>query len=159
MDQWVWVHLQLIWPFRGHLEELAAAVADRLVFMITEITPVKAYHETENLPHSGCFIGIFLCTDWMSEFSVTEAFYAQLYMELESCPEWDILIVLGDFNATTGTDRDDYVLVLAALDRETEARYSLTSKSRRLRMVGSWLLKPDLHHWTWYSSSGGSIKK
>ena len=108
MDQWVWVHLQLIWPFRGHLEELAAAVADRLVFMITEITPVKAYHETENLPHSGCFIGIFLCTDWMSEFSVTEAFYAQLKMVVDLCPKGYNLIVLGDFNANTGTDRDGF---------------------------------------------------
>ena len=44
----------------------------------------------------------------VSEFSVKKAFYAQLQMVVDSCPKGDTLIVLGDFNATTGTDRDGY---------------------------------------------------
>ena len=44
----------------------------------------------------------------VTEFSVKEAFYAQLQTVVDSCPKGDILIVLGNFNATTDTDRDGY---------------------------------------------------
>ena len=44
----------------------------------------------------------------ISEFSVTEAFSIKLQMVVNSSPKGDKLIVLGDFNATTGTDRDGY---------------------------------------------------
>ena len=56
----------------------------------------------------------------VSEFSVKEAFYAQLHMASDSCSEWDILIVLGDFNATTGTEKMamSHVLGLTALDQK-----------------------------------------
>ena len=42
----------------------------------------------------------------VSEFSVKEAFYSLLQMVEDSCPKGDTLIVLGVFNATTGTDTD-----------------------------------------------------
>ena len=58
-------------------------------------------------------------------FFVKEAFYAQLLMMVDSCPKGHTLIVLGDFNATGGTDRDGYsmshVLILTALDQEKKA--------------------------------------
>ena len=45
----------------------------------------------------------------VSEFDGKKAFYAQLQMVVDSCPQGATLIVLiGDFNATTGTDRDGY---------------------------------------------------
>ena len=62
-----------------------------------------AYHETENPPYTGCdFSGLCVCSDrgkWKKR-------YAQLQMVVVSCPKGDTLIVLGDLNATTGTDRD-----------------------------------------------------
>ena len=36
------------------------------------------------------------------------AFYATLESVVDQCPRRDTLLVLGDFNASTGTDRDDY---------------------------------------------------
>ena len=44
----------------------------------------------------------------ISEFSVKEAFYALLQTTKDSCRKGDTLIIRGDFNATTGTDRDGY---------------------------------------------------
>ena len=37
-----------------------------------------------------------------------EAFWTQLQMVVDSCHNGNIFIVLGDFPATTGTDRDGY---------------------------------------------------
>ena len=49
-----------------------------------------------------------------------EAFYDQLQSTLDQCPVRDTVLVMGHFNASTGTGRDGYeevmVLVLAARD-------------------------------------------
>ena len=89
---------------------MAAAVADRLVPMITEATPVNERIIKLRISHT---LGVIsqdsvYAPNGVSEFSVKEAFYAQVQTVADSCPEKDTLIVLGGFNATTGTDRDDY---------------------------------------------------
>ena len=65
---------------------------------------------------------LFLCFDW-SESSEKKAFYAQLQIVVDLCPEGDNLIVLGDLNATSGTGRDGYtpVLGLTAPDQKMKA--------------------------------------
>ena len=37
-----------------------------------------------------------------------EAFYATLKSVVDQCPRGDTLLILGDFNASIGTDRDGY---------------------------------------------------
>ena len=37
-----------------------------------------------------------------------DTFYATLETVVDQCPRRDTFLVLGDFNALTGTDRDDY---------------------------------------------------
>ena len=37
-----------------------------------------------------------------------DAFYATLESVVDQCPRQDTLLVLGDFSASTGTDRDGY---------------------------------------------------
>ena len=37
-----------------------------------------------------------------------DAFYATLESVVDHCPRRDTLLVLGDFNALAGTDRDGY---------------------------------------------------
>ena len=37
-----------------------------------------------------------------------DAFFVTLESVVDQCPRRDTLRVLGDFNASTGTDRDDY---------------------------------------------------
>ena len=104
-------------------------------------TDVRAYHGIENLPYSGCyFSGPCVCSDW-GEFSVKEAFYVQLQMVMVSCSKWDILIVLGDFNATTCTGRDGYqssVVVHGSGSRDGSSSVLLDfAKSRRLSIAVS----------------------
>ena len=64
---------------------------------------------------------------------------------MDSCPKWDILIFLCDFNATTVTDRDGYESCVGP-------------DGSGSRDVSSSMLF-DLHRWTWYSNSGGGRKE
>ena len=68
-----------------------------------------------------------------------EAFYAQLQMVMESCPKGDNLIVLRDFNATTGTDRDGYQSCVGPYDSgstdETSSVLIEFPKSRHLESL------------------------
>ena len=43
-----------------------------------------------------------------SDLSVKDAFYAALESGDDQCLRRDTLLVMGDFNASTGTDRDGY---------------------------------------------------
>ena len=84
-------------------------------------------------------------------------------MVVDSCPKGDTLIVLGDFNATTGTDRDDYQSCFGphgsgSRDESSPMRIDF-AKSRRLKIAGSWFQRPDVHRWTWYSNSGDARKE
>ena len=98
-------------------------VFDRLVPMVTEITPVNERIMGLRISSTYCGTYFFVYPPTrVSESSVNEEFYAQLQMVVYSCPERDALIVLGDFNATNGTDRDGCesymcdMLVLTAVD-------------------------------------------
>ena len=42
------------------------------------------------------------------DITVNEAFYASLESVVDRCPRRDTLPVLGNFNASTGTERDGY---------------------------------------------------
>ncbi|KAG0713084.1 Ubiquitin conjugation factor E4 B [Chionoecetes opilio] len=92
-----------------------------------------------------------------------EMFYAKLDSVFEQCPPWDTLIVLGDFNATTGTVRDGYEICVGPHGSgTTNINSSLLlnfARSRRLRIAGSWYQRPELHRWTWYSNAGGVAKE
>ena len=81
-----------------------------------------------------------------------EMFYAKLDSVLEQCPRGDTLIVLGDFNAVTGTERAGYELCVGphcSGTRNTNSSLLNFAKSRRMRIAGSWYQRPELHRWTW----------
>ena len=48
-----------------------------------------------------------------SDLTVKDAFCATLESVVDQCPRRDTLLVLGDFNASTGTDRDGYETCLS----------------------------------------------
>ena len=43
-----------------------------------------------------------------SDLTMKDTFYTTLESVVDQCPRRDTLLVLGDFNASTGTDRDGY---------------------------------------------------
>ena len=90
-------------------------------------------------------------------------FYVKLDSVLDQWPRWDTFIVLGNFNAATGTERAGYELCVGphgSGTRNTNSSLLMNfAKSRRLRIAGSWYQRPELHHWTWYSNAGGVAKE
>ncbi|MFV0265489.1 MAG: endonuclease/exonuclease/phosphatase family protein, partial [Kluyvera sp.] len=98
----------------------------------------------------------------LCETEEKEAFYAKLNSVLDQCPHRDTLIVLGDFNATTGTERAGYELYVGphgSGTRNTNSSLLNFARSRRLRIAGSWYQRPELHRWTWYSNAGEVAKE
>ena len=99
----------------------------------------------------------------VSVLSVKEDFYAQLQSMIDQVPGRDTMIILGDFNATTGTDRDGCETCVGphGSGRRDESSSLLLdfAKSRGLRVAGSWFQRPNLQRWTWYSNDGVTKKE
>ena len=85
-------------------------MSNKLTPMIIEVTPVNESIMRLRICHSLCVISIvsvYAPTE-ASDLTVKDAFYATLESLVDWCPRRDTLLVLGDFNASTGTDRDGY---------------------------------------------------
>ena len=55
----------------------------------------------------------------MSDLTMKDAFHATLDSVVDQCPRRDTLPVLGDFNASTGTERDGYETCVGLLGSGT----------------------------------------
>ena len=92
-----------------------------------------------------------------------DTFYAMLESMVDQCPRRDTLLVLGDFNASIGTDRDGYETCVLPHGSGT-VNLNITNfldfaRSHGLMVAGSWFRRPQAHRWTWYSNSGGVSKE
>ena len=93
-----------------HTEGVGIAVADRLVPMVLEVTPVSERLMRLRLKYSLgviSLVAVYAPTN-TSSLAKKEAFYSLLNSEVGRCPKRDTLIVVGDFNAMTGTDRTGF---------------------------------------------------
>ncbi len=148
-----------------HTEGVAVAVANRLVPLIKEVTPVSERIMRLRLAHSlgmVSLVAVYAPTG-MSELSTKEAFYDQLHSVMDSVPRRDTRIALGDWNATTGTDRDGYESCVgphgSGLRDESSSMLVDFAKSRGMMIAGSWFKRSDLRRWTWYSNTGVTRKE
>ena len=92
-----------------------------------------------------------------------DVFYATLESVVDQCPRRDTLLVLGDFNASTGTDRDGYETCVG-LHVSGTVNLKITKffdfeRSHGLQVADSWFQRPQAHRWTWYSNAGGVAKE
>ena len=73
------------------------------------------------VPHSlgGVSLVFIYAPTEASDLTVKDAFYATLESEVDQCPRRDTLLVLGDFNALPGTDRDGYETCVCPLGSGT----------------------------------------
>ena len=92
-----------------------------------------------------------------------DAFYATLESVVDQGPRRDTLLVLGDFNASTGTDRDGYETCVGPHVSGTvnlnSSKFLDFTRSHGRRVTGSWFQLPQSHRWTWYSNNGGVAKE
>ena len=70
---------------------------------------------------------------------------------------------MGDFNASTGTDRDGYGTCDDPLGFGTvnlnSTKFLDLARSHGFWMAGSWFQHSQAHRWTWYSNAGGVAKE
>ena len=70
---------------------------------------------------------------------------------------------MGDFNASTGTDRDGKETCVGPHGSGTvnlnSTRFLDFARSHGLGVAGSWFQFPQAHRWTWYSNAGGVAKE
>ena len=153
-----------------HTEGVAVAVSDRLISQVKEVTPVSERIMRLRLAHSlgvMSIVAVYAPTG-VSELSAKEAFYAELNSVLDAAPGRDTKIVLGDFNAVTGTSRDGYEACVGPHgsgtfpngERDTSSSMLLDfAASRGLRIGGSWFQRPNSWRWSWYSNTGRTKKE
>ena len=70
---------------------------------------------------------------------------------------------MGDFSASTGTDRDGYETCVGPHGSGTvnlnSTKFVDFARSYGLRVAGSWFQHPEAHRWAWYSNAGGVAKE
>ena len=149
----------------ARLGGVAVGISSRLQSSVVRVTPVDERIMLVRLRHTLGFISL-IAVYAPTEVSVPEEkdlFYAKLDSVVEQCPSRDSLIVLGDFNAVTGTERAGYELCVGphgSGDRNVNGSLLLDfAKFRRLRIGGSWFQRREPRRWTWYSNAGGVAKE
>lgn len=84
----------------------------------------------------------------VSEMEEKETFYTKQESQLDQCYYGDILIVLGDFNKVTGTDRAGYEMCIGPTGCVTRTNNSFIllnlAISTRLRNADSWYQRSAL---------------
>ena len=93
-----------------HAQGVAGAVSNKLTPMIIEVTLVNERVMRRRIHHSLGVVSLVSGYAPTEESGLTmkDAFYAMLESVVDQCPRRGTLIVVGDFIASTGTDRDGY---------------------------------------------------
>ena len=148
-----------------HRRGVAIGISSRLQPSVVGVTPVDERIMLVRLKHTLGFmslVAVYAPTE-MSDLEEKEMFYAKLDSVVDQCPSRDTLIVLGDFNAVTGTERAGYEICVGphgSGTRNVNSSLLLNfARSRRLRIGGSWFQRREPRRWTWYSNTGGVAKE
>lgn len=93
-----------------------------------------------------------------TEVSSTEdkdKFYNDLHDLIQHVPPHDKLIVGGDFNAVSGTDRVDFESVIGPFGsgdkNDNSLRLISLCSTSNLAIIGSWFQRRNIHRWSWIS--------
>ena len=137
-----------------HSQGVAVAVSNMLTPMIIEVTPVNERIMRLRIRHSLgviSLVSVYAPTE-ASDLTMKDTFYSTLESVVDQCPRRDTLLVLGDFNASTGTDRDGYETCVCLHGSGTvtlnSTKFLDFGRSHGLRVAGSWFQRPSAHRWT-----------
>ena len=85
-------------------------MSSKLILMIIEVTLVNECIMRLRIHHSLGVISLVIvyAPTEARDLNVKDAFVAKLESVVDQCPRRDTLLVLGDFNTLTGSDRDGY---------------------------------------------------
>jgi len=97
-----------------------------------------------------------------SAADVKEVFYNQLASVIQSVPPHDILVILGDFNTTTGPPSDASRAVgphFSGIPNDNSDRLRTLCDVHDLTVLGTWFQRLDIHRMTWLSHDGSTKKE
>ena len=70
---------------------------------------------------------------------------------------------MGDFNASTGTDKGGYETCVgphgSGSVNQNSTKFIDFARSHGLRVAGSWFQRPKAHRCNWFSNAGGVAKE
>ena len=140
-------------------------MSNKLTPMIIEVTPVnERMMRLKIRPSLGVVspVSVSALTE-ASDLTMKDAFDATLGSVVHHYPRRDILLVLGDFNASTGTDSDGYETCVgphgSGTVNQNSTKFLDLARSHGILVTSSWFQRPQAHHWTWYSNAGGVAKE
>ena len=138
---------------------------NKLIPMVIEVTPVNERIMRRTICHSLgviSLVSVYALTE-VSDLTMWDTFYAMLESVVDQCPRRETLLVLGDFNVSTGTDRDGYETCVcphgSGTVKQNSTKFLDFGRSHGLRVAGSSFQRPKAHCWTWYSNAGGVAKE
>ena len=105
----------------GYLAKvIAVAVSNKLIPMAIEVTLVNEHIMKLRIRHCLGVVSLdsVYAPNEASDLTMKDTFYAMLKSVVDQCPRQDTLLVLVDFNASTGTDRNGYGSVLVPISLE-----------------------------------------
>ena len=98
-----------------------------------------------------------------SYLTVKDALYAALACVVVQCPRLDTLLIFGEFNASTDTDREGYEMCVgpqgSGAVNQNSTKVLDFARSCGLRVADSWFQHSQAHRWTWYSNAGDVAKE
>jgi len=147
-------------------EGVALAVASRMMASCVAWAPVNERLLHGRFRHSIGYLSVIVAyapTESASRSS-KEDFYSQLEALILTCGKSDLVLVLGDFNAVSGTSRlpgGDSVLGPWGSGQPNDNSDLLLAfcRSHRLSITGSWFRRKDIHRLSWLSNDGHTKKE
>ncbi len=121
-------------------------MSNKLTPMIIEVTPVNERIMRRRICHSLGVVSLVFehAPTEVSDLIVKDALYATLESVVDQCPRRDTLLVLGDLNASTGTDKDGYETCVgphvSGAVNQNSTKFLDFARSHGLRVAGSWSL-------------------
>ena len=99
-------------------------------------------------------ISVYAPTE-ISPMESKEKFYDDLSALISHTPPHDKLIVAGDFNAVSGSERLDLETIIGPFGsgnrNDNSHRLISLCASNNLSIMGSWFRRRNIHRWTWIS--------
>ena len=136
------------------------AISNRLSECVRQVTPVDERILHIRLEHTCGFMTVVAVYAPPEDHSLRdkEQFYHKLDSVVGRCPTGDVLVVLGDFNAETGSDRAEYESCLGPHgfgDRKDNSQFLLEfAELIGLWIGGSWFQGSISPRLCWYSITG-----
>src|SRR5271163_3658012 len=148
-----------------HVSGVALVVHRPLMDHLVKWTPISDRILLARFAHRRGHLSVIVVYSPTEEASDEDKdlFYNDLETATASVRPHDQLIILGDLNAVTGTDRAGIESVVGSFGsgmvNDNSFRMLSFCGSNGLSAMGSWFKMRDIHRWTWYSNDGKTIKE